>query len=143
MVKNTKPTSVEIELMQKFYDEGNSLRQVQIKFSWSRPSLIKYLKTRQPKNISNEERKNRAVNRVVTWRTRVKQKLVEYKGGKCEICGYNKCINCLSFHHLDPKEKDFQISGTTLSFERQKNEVDKCQLLCHNCHGEIHAAERF
>ncbi len=73
-------------------------------------------------------------------RRNIKSKLVEYKGGKCEICGYNKCIDALEFHHKDPSEKDLQISGKTKSFERLKEEADKCILVCANCHREIHSA---
>jgi hypothetical protein len=69
-----------------------------------------------------------------------KYKLVEYKGGKCQSCGYNKNQNALSFHHLDPKQKDFEISGKhCLSLERLKKEADKCALLCLNCHAEVHS----
>ena len=75
-------------------------------------------------------------------RQRLKKKLVDYKGGKCEICGYDKCINALDFHHLNPNEKDFGISNyTVLSFDKLKKEVDKCILVCANCHREIHAKE--
>ena len=74
-------------------------------------------------------------------REKTKKLLVEYKGGKCEICGYNKCISALEFHHLDPNEKDFGIDakGYTRSIEANKQEVDKCILVCANCHREIHA----
>ena len=44
-------------------------------------------------------------------REKTKELLVEYKGGKCEICGYNKCISALEFHHLNPNEKDFGIGA--------------------------------
>ena len=86
-----------------------------------------------------KKRKSDIVKNVTSWRHRTKQKLVEYKGGKCQVCGYNKCITCLDFHHTDPTEKEMKISGSTKSFEKQKKEVDKCVLVCHNCHGEIHA----
>lgn len=75
---------------------------------------------------------------VIDWRKRKKIELVEYKGGKCEKCGYDKSISALQFHHLDPKEKDFTISGKSYSFERLKKEVDKCIMVCANCHIEIH-----
>ena len=79
---------------------------------------------------------------VKNHRNRLKEKLVEYKGGKCEICGYDKCIEALEFHHLNPEEKDFSISSySTLSFENLKKEVDKCILVCANCHREIHHYE--
>jgi len=66
---------------------------------------------------------------------------VEYKGGKCESCGYNKCIDALDFHHVNEKEKEFGLSqsGLTRSWERTKKESDKCVLVCANCHREIHA----
>jgi predicted HNH restriction endonuclease len=64
--------------------------------------------------------------------------LIDYKGGECEICGYSKCDSALQFHHKDPTEKDFTISGKSLSFDRLKEEVDKCMLVCSNCHAEIH-----
>lgn len=74
-----------------------------------------------------------------SYRREVKRKLIEYKGGKCQICGYNRCQEALEFHHLDPSQKDFTISGGTRSFESLKPEVDKCILVCANCHREIHA----
>ena len=54
------------------------------------------------------------------------------------IVSLNKSIRALQFHHLDPTQKDFGISGTTKSFEKLKPELDKCVLLCANCHGEVH-----
>ena len=65
--------------------------------------------------------------------------LIAYKGGKCQMCGYDKCERELEFHHLDPSEKDFGISKTlTRSVASLKEEVDKCILLCSNCHAEEH-----
>ena len=65
---------------------------------------------------------------------------MEYKGGKCEICGYDRCATALEFHHINPDEKEFGIGqkGYTRSFEKNKEEVDKCILVCANCHREIH-----
>jgi len=70
-----------------------------------------------------------------------KQKAVDYKGGECQCCGYNKCNNALDFHHVDPKTKKFGIGKqrrTNLTDEI-KEELDKCILVCSNCHREIHA----
>lgn len=75
---------------------------------------------------------------VVKRRKQNKLLLIEYKGGKCEICGYNKNIAALEFHHLDPSQKEFGLTGNTYSLERQKAEADKCILVCANCHREIH-----
>lgn len=78
---------------------------------------------------------------VTRKRRKLKKELVEYKGGKCEMCGYNKCIAALEFHHKDPSEKDFSVShdGCTRGLEKCKKEVDKCILVCANCHREIHS----
>lgn len=68
-----------------------------------------------------------------------KKLAIEYKGGKCSVCGYDKCDAALDFHHVDPTKKDFNIShhkGMTL--ENLKEELDKCILVCRNCHAELH-----
>jgi len=77
---------------------------------------------------------------VTKYRTKMKIKAVQYKGGKCERCGYDRSIAALEFHHKDPTQKDFEISttGCTRSWEKIKAEVNKCELLCANCHREIH-----
>jgi hypothetical protein len=82
---------------------------------------------------------------VIRWRRKAKQKLIDYKGGKCQICGYSKnCPSAYDFHHRNPEEKEFGIGGhkVTLSWEKLKKEVDKCDLLCKNCHAEVHENER-
>ncbi len=76
---------------------------------------------------------------VKNWRKRTKELLVEYKGGCCEFCGYNRCIEALEFHHIDETTKEFAVSGSTKSLEKQKKEADKCYMLCANCHRELHA----
>ena len=74
----------------------------------------------------------------------MKALLVEYKGGACQRCGYSKCMEALDFHHSTRGEKDFGISykGHTKSIDILKKEVDKCELLCANCHREEHAKLR-
>ena len=66
-----------------------------------------------------------------------KQKAVEYGGGKCAVCGYSKFIGALEFHHLDPSNKSFTIGGSHRSWKNLKEEIDKCILLCSNCHKEV------
>lgn len=65
---------------------------------------------------------------------------IKYKGGACQFCGYKKSVYALTFHHVDPTQKDFGIGGdgSTRSWERTKAELDKCVLLCANCHAEEH-----
>jgi hypothetical protein len=73
---------------------------------------------------------------------RFKQKCVDYKGGCCQECGYNKYIGALQFHHLDPTQKDFALSKVkSHSFnDKIKGELNKCILVCANCHFEIHGS---
>lgn len=71
---------------------------------------------------------------------------VEYMGGKCVHCGYNKCIAAMEFHHLDPSEKDYEparLFGQNQPREIIKRELDKCLLLCANCHREEHYRLKF
>lgn len=96
---------------------------------------------KQRKNDNTKAWKARNSQRVTDHRRNTKKKLIEYKGGKCEICGYNKdCPSVYHFHHRDPLEKEFGISGkgNTKKLESLKREADKCQLLCSNCHAEVH-----
>lgn len=66
---------------------------------------------------------------------------IEYKGGKCQTCGYKKYQGALELHHVDKSRKSFGIGdkGYTRSWERVKAELDKCVLLCANCHREVGA----
>jgi 5-methylcytosine-specific restriction endonuclease McrA len=88
-----------------------------------------------------QERRKYLLKAVQRRREKVRSTAVEYKGGRCQVCGYDRCIEALEFHHLDPAQKDFGIShkGYTRSWEKVKEEVDKCILLCANCHREFHA----
>lgn len=74
-----------------------------------------------------------------------KELAVEYMGGKCSICDYNKCINALEFHHLDPskKSKTYNQSFIYWGFERQKKELENCIIVCGNCHREIHSKSEW
>ena len=80
--------------------------------------------------------KNGAQNRQI-----IKRWALEYKGFSCEICGYNKCSDALEFHHEDPAQKEFSLSDRNLILDWQqiKKELDKCHLVCANCHREIHS----
>lgn len=63
---------------------------------------------------------------------------------KCEICGYNKCWSALEFHHVDPllKEEAISVLVQKKFTKERKIEVDKCIVLCANCHRELHYNER-
>lgn len=71
---------------------------------------------------------------------------IELKGGKCEECGYCKCSRALCFHHINPEEKTFELNSRTIlsySWEIIKEEINKCKLLCSNCHMELHEKDQI
>ncbi len=78
---------------------------------------------------------------VTARRKKLKAMVVEYKGGKCVLCGYSRSVWALDLHHVDGSQKEFGLSvrGLTRSWEKIKEESDKCVLVCANCHREIHA----
>lgn len=76
--------------------------------------------------------------KTIECRRRLKHRLIQYFGGCCIRCGYDKCEGALEFHHRDPTEKCFGISRTNRSFAKQLEEAKKCDLLCVNCHAEEH-----
>jgi hypothetical protein len=77
-------------------------------------------------------------------RRELKQRMVEYKGGACQLCGYARHWAALTFHHVDPRLKRFNIAGGhNYSFARICEELDKCVLVCANCHDEIEAEVSF
>ena len=83
--------------------------------------------------------KRNEYHRIFMKKRREKKKIeaINYKGGKCEKCGYQKCISSMHFHHRDPKKKEFQISSKDAKWNIVKKELDKCDLLCANCHHEL------
>lgn len=81
-------------------------------------------------------------NRDKTNKSRRNRKLrcIDYLGGRCIKCGYSKCTAALECHHRNPEEKDFNMSMSCgYSDEDMYKELDKCDLLCANCHREVHS----
>jgi len=81
-------------------------------------------------------------NNCVSNRRRLenKKRAVQYLGGKCIKCGFNSHLAALEFHHLNPNEKDFTL-GNRLNrkWDKVQKELDKCILLCSNCHRIEHS----
>jgi len=78
---------------------------------------------------------------VSARRRRLKAQLVAEAGGACVLCGYARYPGALQFHHLDPERKAFGLAtqGVARSLERARAEVQKCVLVCANCHAEVEA----
>jgi predicted HNH restriction endonuclease len=70
-------------------------------------------------------------------KNRIRQELLKIHGNKCSVCSYDKCRSALQFHHIDPSQKEFEISESAYSLEKQIAEAKKCVLLCANCHAEV------
>ena len=142
MKNRRKIISKEIDEMQEFYDMGNSIKVCSLKFNIPITTLRRHITVRsRQKACELDGFRRRKVEAVTAWRIRRKKQIIEYKGGSCQICGYNRCINALELHHLDRNKKDFTISRKSSSFENMKSEIDKCILVCSNCHREIHEKE--
>ena len=92
------------------------------------------------KNIEDR----RVYQREYYWRKRKhvkrdsKRRWIERLGGKCTRCGYNKCLEALHFHHVDPSTKSFAVFDTWRSDRLIEEELKKCILVCANCHAELH-----
>lgn len=84
-------------------------------------------------------KKCKNIEMVTVLRKRRKKQFVDLLGGRCSKCGYDKCLSALEFHHTDEDAKSFGINrGMTMTLEKIKEELDKCILLCSNCHAEHH-----
>lgn len=93
------------------------------------------------KNRKNNKRNTRCAScDMAERRLAMKKRLIEAKGGKCSLCGYSRSTHALQFHHMDPSTKVFPI-GESLnrSYTELLKEVEKCTLVCANCHAEVHA----
>ena len=85
-----------------------------------------------------KQKENSARNKVLAI-NRNRDFVNQYKKTHpCEECGESR-FYCLDFHHLRDKEKEV-ATGVTIgwSIERLKKEIEKCRLLCKNCHAEVH-----
>lgn len=81
-------------------------------------------------------------DKVKRWRKKTKERMVSSMGGKCQCCGYDKCIDVYEFHHINPYEKSFSLSdikANPASLRKIADELEKCILVCSNCHKEIHS----
>ncbi len=87
------------------------------------------------------DRREYLISAVQKRRKKVREMALQFLGGRCTRCGYDRCAEALEIHHLESSDKDFGISdkGYTRSWNRIRVELEKCKLLCSNCHREVHA----
>lgn len=128
------------EELDRYFDDGEYTKKYFCK-KCKRKDLFDYeFPRRNGRYAINTTCKSCILQSKKNKRRKFKLMCLRYKGNKCASCGYNKCLDALDFHHLDPKEKDFNISSVTVfEFNEVKDELDKCVILCSNCHREVHA----
>lgn len=79
----------------------------------------------------------RTTSQALDRKALTKKRCVAYVGGRCVRCGYDRCIKAMTFHHRDPAAKEFTVSQMLdRSWKVLCTELDKCDLLCFNCHME-------
>jgi hypothetical protein len=99
--------------------------------------------SRKCKNTFNNHNYQSYQSQQLRGRKR-KLKLIELKGAACSNCGYSKNYSALEFHHINPNIKEFQLDLRSLSNRKWEiilKEVEKCILICSNCHSELHNPE--
>ena len=69
---------------------------------------------------------------------KIKIVLLTLRGGCCSVCGYNKNVFALDFHHRNPEEKEFNLAHISGITKAVLDEIEKCDILCSNCHREHH-----
>lgn len=95
------------------------------------------IRARKNDRIRHQSRKEQA------WS--IKQEFVDKKGGCCEKCGYFNCLAALTFHHFDESTKEYTLDVSSIQRYKKElleKELEKCQLLCFNCHMEIHNQDK-
>src|SRR5438876_966257 len=99
------------------------------------------MKAIQKDSRTYSDRREYNIKAVSERRRKIKAMAIDYKGGKCQVCSYNKYQGALDLYHIDRYQKEFSLSknGHSRSWERVKRELDKCILLCANCHREVEA----
>ena len=105
-----------------------------------REEIRKRIKKRYKTDKKYRERrreldKKRGRRRYFTEKT----KAIKLLGGKCQICGYNKSLAALHFHHIDKKKEKIGRLFWGAKKEKVMSELKKCILVCANCHAEIHS----
>ena len=111
------------------------------------PTSSFYKQTKKDKDLKwdyyDSSCKNCRLEYSLERRRAIKRQALDYKGWSCNSCGLidKDYPQIYDFHHIDPSQKDFAISKNTLVFEKIKNELDKCIVLCANCHRKVHAED--
>jgi predicted HNH restriction endonuclease len=144
-LKEKYPTGVSLNDMSNILNKSiKSIQHKAVRLKLSRRNSP----INRPKNLNHrneydkryyETNKERIYKNKMARRRRNKIELIELLGGKCNICGYNKCPAAFDFHHNNGnKEKSMSILIKNSSKQQLLKEAKKCIVLCSNCHRELH-----
>lgn len=122
------------EKIQNLRNEGKSYREIETELGCSRSLIAYHLNSTTKAKMLDKQNMNRFQKR---------KDIKDLFGGKCIRCGYDKCYGALQFHHRDEKTKLFEISQgiwgmVKVTYDELVEEAKKCDLICSNCHAEIH-----
>lgn len=144
-LKENYPKNISLSnIADKLHRSVRSIEHKAVRMDFSRPRFPSNNPSRQqPKQVIDkryyDKHKKIVYERKKNRRKKLKEEAVSMLGGKCKICGYNKCFAALDFHH----ERDNKKGGINLFLKNQSRqkllkEARKCILLCANCHRELH-----
>jgi len=115
------------------------LKDMRVRTYWTSKNSEKSRKTSQKWAKENPKRTKFHSKKRCIESARI---LCNFKTNGCAICGYNKDTAALDFHHTNPKDKKFLINQNHVQNKNIIEELNKCILLCSNCHRELHSKER-
>jgi predicted HNH restriction endonuclease len=124
------------EIITSLREQGKSYNEIAEETGFSK-SLISWHASEKHREYAKEKRRQN--------RKKLALQLKMAHGGKCTVCGYNKCLDALQFHHVDPQSKDRSLGSGVINLLHSHGravtfkEAEKCILVCANCHAEIHA----
>ena len=115
----------------KLRKQGKSYREIQKILGCSKATIAYH--------CTDGQKEKARVSRITLRKTN-RTKLKEKFGGQCTICGYNRCLDALDFHHINGNDKSNNVNFVLQrhGFNAAVLEAQQCQLVCSNCHREIH-----
>lgn len=120
------------EQILELHKQGYNYTEIQSKLKCSKGTISYHCNSKSKAKVQQTQKQLRKRNQ--TYIDNIKQKSF------CQYCGCNNS-KCLDFHHIDSSTKDDKISqlvANRVPISKIQDEIDKCIILCANCHRELH-----